>query len=155
MNAYIALTEILVDNKYARSSGANQWGLETWSRKGCPSVRVHVDRGSVEAERVMVQIQHDIEAASMKRPPKTFRKRATAAKKNAAVEKRLREIEARIAERNRELGGMQEFLTGPEARLIRQKIEDDEREMREIRKLMSSIPGPRADAGRPRAKHRS
>lgn len=155
MSTYIALTEILADNKYSRSSGANKWGIETWSRKGCPSVSVRVECGSIEAERVMVQIQRDIDASAMKRPPKAFRKRATAAKNNAAAEKRLRDIEARIAERNRELGGMQEFLTGPEARLIRQKIEADEREWREIKKLMTAIPGPRADAGRPRAKHRS
>ena len=155
MSTYDETVEMLRDNGYNPSKGADRWGVETWARKGCPSVRVSGECGATAAEKLRVQVEQDVEASANVRKPKSFRKRATAARKNESIEKRRADIEARIAERNRELGGAQKYLTIAEGRLIRQKIEADERELREIKKLMSSIPGPRADAGSPRAKHRS
>jgi transcription elongation GreA/GreB family factor len=100
-------------------------------------------------------MDHDIAALASKRKPKKFRARETAARKAEALNKRRAEIEAHIAERNRELGGLREHLTAQEARAIQQVIERHERELREIRRLMTEIPTPSVHAGRVPARHRS
>jgi hypothetical protein len=155
MTPYEELVLMLRSRGYSQSRAADRWGTEVWSRKGCPAVRVPSECGAIAAESVRVQVEKDLSDSATKRKPKSFRIRETAARKNEQIEKRRREIEVRIAERNRELGGAREVLSSLEAGLIQQKIEADERELRYLRSLITAIPGARADAGRPKARHRS
>lgn len=100
-----------------------------------------------------MQAERDI--ALLARKPKSARARDTAAKKRAAQERRLRELEQQIELRNRELAGARSVLSASEANRIVAVIERHERERRAVIREMTAIPGARADAGRPRARHRS
>lgn len=155
MTTYDDLVVALRGNGYSRSTAADRWGIETWSRKGCPALRVPSECSATAAERVLVQADHDLVALASKRKPKKFRARETAARKAEALNRRRLEIEAHIAARNRELGGLREHLTSKEARDIQLVIERHERELRELRRLMTEIPSPNAHAGRVQAQHRS
>jgi hypothetical protein len=154
-NVYDDMVKALRDNGYSRSTGANRWGMETWGRKGCPAIPVPAEPSATAAEKVCVQVVANVSALASARKPKRFRAKATAANKRASDEKRLCELEELIAGRNRELGGAAEFLTVSEQHRIVALIEKYAREQRELIQLMTSIPGQRADAGRPHARHRS
>jgi hypothetical protein len=155
VTAYEEVVEMLRGHGYGPSRSADRWGAEIWARKGCPSVRVPSECSSAAAERVRMQVERDLAAAELKRKPKSFRIRATAAQKALALEKRLREVEARIELSNRELGGMRRYLSADEARAIQLRIEADEREQRNLRALMTEMPSNNAHSGRPGAQHRS
>jgi hypothetical protein len=152
MTAYSELVEWLCAEKFNRSRSADKFGKEIWARKGV-SVTVYEGCSAYTAEALRMQAIQDMSA--MKRKPKTARARETASKKSAAIAKRLRDLEAHILLRNRELGGLRAVLSSPEAQLIIRQIEADERKMRELRSLMTEIPTPSAHAGRVPAKHRS
>ena len=154
-DAYDETVSVLRANGYSRSTGQDRYGKETWARKGCPAISLPVETSATAAERVRVQVAHDVEALASARKPKRFRAQATAALKKAAEEKRLLEIERRVNLRKRELGGIAAVLSTKEINRIIAEIEKEERERHATERLMSSIPGPRADAGRPHARHRS
>jgi len=62
---------------------------------------------------------------------------------------------AKVAELGRELDGRAAEITRAEIRQLIQAIERRERELRGLEAQMTSVPGARADAGRPKARHRS
>lgn len=136
MTAYESVVEFLTAEGL-RKSATNRFGIQTWSRKG---VSVTISERCSEDEACRVRESIEKQKSHLERKPKSARARETATKKRAAHERRLREIEAHIAERNRELGGMREHLTSDEARAIIRQIEEFEREYREINSIMTDIP---------------
>lgn len=151
MSAYETLIEFLSDEGLRKGS-TNRFGRQTWSRKG---VSVTLSESCSEDEALRVRQSVEQQKALLDRKPKSARARATAAKKRDANERRLRELEAHIAERNRELGGMREYLNSDEARAIIRQIEKAEREHRELQSLMTDIPRTSEHAGRVPVRHRS
>jgi len=152
MTAYDDLVKWCHENGITRSRAANRFGHEVWARKG---VALTFSEGISAASAEVVRIQAIRDISLLSRKPKTARARETAQKKAAANVKRLRELEEQIALRNRELGGMREYLDSAEARAIIRVIEGHEREFRRLRAQMTEIPQTNAHAGSPRAQHRS
>lgn len=152
MTPYEALVEWLQAQGFRQSRAADRWGHEVWARKGVTATMTK-HCSSTEAESVRVRCERDM--TTTKRKPKTARRRDAAEKKAAANTRKQEELERLIALKNRELGGARAVLTSAEARAIEQTIAKWERELHQMQSLMTSIPGPRADAGRPRARHHS
>lgn len=146
-----AITEWLSDRGF-RPQRENRFGVTVWMKKGV-SAQVPRHCSEVQAEAIRVQVEHDTELLARK--PKSARARETAAKNRAASERRLREIEAQIELRNRELAGARAILSGSEANRIIALIEAHEREARDLRRLMTEIPTPNAHRGRTKVQHRS
>lgn len=71
------------------------------------------------------------------------------------IARHAEEIQRLVVQREARLDGLGRVLTSAEMSAIERLIEQKQREMRGWESLMTAIPGPRADANRPRAKHRS
>lgn len=120
-----------------------------------PSVDEHTAKSIVVSLQKKLGIATD--ASKSKRSPEAIKEREAAERERLAAEiaRHEAEILELLAQRDRRMDGLGRLLTGQELRDIEQLIARKQRELRGWQSLMTAIPAPRADAGRPGARHRS
>ena len=129
--------------------------------KGDFTIPVNFDINDRDARHVIHNAQKRLGVQTLKdakkRDADTVRQRQADERERLAEQIARHDVEIAdlIAQRERRMDGMGRVYTNAEISAIERLIEQKQREARGWHSLMTSIPGPRADAQRPRAKHRS
>lgn len=129
--------------------------------KGDFTIPVSFDINDRDARHVIHNAQKRLGVPTLKdakkRDAETVRQRQADERERLAaqIERHDAEIAGLIAQREQRMDGMGHLFTDAEMKAIERLIEQKQREVRGWQSLMTSIPGPRADAQRPKARHRS
>ena len=150
-----ALVEMGFEFRAENRLGARYAALDGWQTVVSWQIEDHDAKHVIHNAQKHVGVPTSKDAK--KRNPETVRRRQDEKRERLAADimRHEADILELLSQRDRQMDGFGRVLTGTEMRDIERLIEQKQREIRGWQSLMTSIPGPRADAGRPGAKHRS
>ena len=143
---------------YDRTNGKS---FDFYTHPACAEVSVNISIHEHDARRIMVTLQKQLgiatDAKKSKRSPEAIKEREAAERERIAADiaRHEAEILELLSRRDKRMDGLGRLLTSQELRDVEQLIVRKQRELRGWQSLMTAIPAPRADAGRPGARHRS
>jgi hypothetical protein len=139
----------------------NSKGVRYFTRQGCREVPLNPSMQDHQLKKLAVMMQRDCGEQTAKdrskRDAVAVKERRAGDRSRAAAETARHQLilDGLLAQHDRSLNGIGAVLSASELAAVVRQIEENESELRYWRSLMTTTPGDRLDAGRPRARHRS